>query len=134
MKNSSNVQKHSPTVIAFHSIRNISSPEDLENNRKIYSGQTTVNSILNIPTDENVRSYLVEAEGRQRKTPTSVHRAIQDTVINSPSNFSVLNGGITIVSRDIEIDEKEKILKLNKPSIINGAQTQGVLNDLKKRS
>src|SRR5439155_12013935 len=85
--------------ITFNSLRNISSPEDLESNRKVYTGQTTLGAILDIPTDENVRSYLLEAEGRQRRRPTAVHRAIQDTVLNAPENFSVLNSGVTIVAR-----------------------------------
>jgi hypothetical protein len=41
-----------------------------------------------------------------------------------------LNGGLVIVARDYEIDEKTKTLKLTKASLINGAQTQGVLRDL----
>jgi AIPR protein len=41
----------------------------------------------------------------------------------------VLNGGVVIVSRAYEIDETKKILYLRKPSIINGAQTQGVVRD-----
>ena len=41
----------------------------------------------------------------------------------------MLNGGIVIVARDYEVDEKTKTLSLTRPSIINGAQTQGVLRD-----
>lgn len=85
--------------------------------------------MLDLPTDENVRDYLLEAEGRKRRQPTQVHRAIRDTLDNTPHNFSVLNGGVSIVARDYEIDEKKKVLRLLKPSIINGSQTQGVLKD-----
>lgn len=118
--------------MSFHSIRNISSPEDLENNRKIYSGQALVSSILDLPTDENVRDYLVEAIGKVRKRPTAVHRAIRETLLNNPEDFTVLNSGIVIVAKDLNIDEKEKQVNLSSPSIINGAQTQGVMNDLKR--
>ncbi len=54
---------------------------------------------------------------------------ILDTIENYPENFCVLNGGIVIIARDYEVDEKAKLLKMQKPSIINGAQTQGVLRD-----
>jgi hypothetical protein len=131
MKNFTSTQKRRTLYsLPFHSVRNISSPEDVENGRKIYSGQTTIQSILQLPTDENVRSYLLDAEGRQRRRPTAVHKAIRETILNTPFNFSVLNSGITLVAKGVDIDEKEKHLKLINPSIINGAQTQGVIVDL----
>lgn len=117
----------------YSSIRKISSPEDTENDRIIYLGQVPVKSILGLPTDENVRSYLLEAEGKQRRRPTDVHKAIKETLLNYPTNFSVLNSGITIIARKAEIDENSKVVTLTSPSIINGAQTQGVLKDLDKQ-
>lgn len=117
----------------FNSVRNISSPEDLENNRKIYVGHMPIRAILGIPTDENVRDYLLEADGKQRAKPTKVHSAIKETLVDRPQDFSVLNGGIVIVARDVEIDEKNKKLILSRPSIINGSQTQGVINDFFKK-
>lgn len=122
--------KRKPILFMFHSLRNISCPEDTQNDRKIYSGQAPVSSILNLPTHSNVRDYLAEAEGKLRKAYTSVHKAIKETLLETPEIFSTLNSGIVIVARDIEIDEKSKEIKLFKPSIINGSQTQGVLNDL----
>ena len=115
--------------LPFHSVRNISAPEDLANDRRVFSGHTSIESILTIPTDENVRDYLLDAEGRQRARPTQVHRAILETLKDRPQRLSVLNGGIVIVARDIEIDEKNKQVKLLGPSIINGSQTQGVIRD-----
>ena len=112
-----------------HTIRNISSPEDLDNDRKVIVGQAPLTSFLGLPTDENVREYLLDAKGRQRKVMTQVHKAIQDTLLNNSDNFSVLNSGITLVARDSELDEKKKYLKLLNPSIINGSQTQGVIKD-----
>ncbi len=115
--------------IAFYSVRNISCPEDTLNNRKVYVGYMPLSSIIDLPTDENVRDYLLEAEGKQRKRPTQVHKAIKDTLENNPENFAVLNSGIAIVARDCQVDEKEKKLILKNPSIINGSQTQGVVRD-----
>lgn len=113
----------------FYSFRNVSCPEDTDSGRKVLFGHAPATSILKLPTDENVRDYLLEAEGRKRRQPTQVHRAITETLKNTPHNFSVLNGGVTLVARDYEADEKRKVLRLLKPSIINGSQTQGVLKD-----
>jgi hypothetical protein len=118
--------------LPYYSVRNISCSEDLENNRKVYVGYTPLTAILDLPTDENVRDYLLEAEGRQRKRPTQVHKAIQDTLENNPQNFSVLNSGVTLVARDCHIDEKDKVMILKNPSIVNGSQTQGVVRDFFK--
>ena len=117
------------TQLPFFTVRNISCPEDIDNNRKVYAGFTQVTSVIDLKTDENVRDYLLDAEGRQRRRPTQVHKAIQDTLENNPYNFSVLNSGVVIVARDCVIDEKNKVLVLTKPSIINGSQTQGVIRD-----
>jgi hypothetical protein len=89
----------------------------------------SIKSIVDLPTNENVRDYLLDADGKQKKRPTSVHRAIKETLDQNPHELSVLNGGLVIVARDVEIDEKSKIIKLLKPSMINGSQTQGVIRD-----
>lgn len=115
--------------LTFDSIRNISCQHDLHNDRKVLVGRMRSSEVLGISTDENVRSYLVDAEGKKKKRKGEVHRKIEDTIENYPENFCVLNGGMVIVARDYEIDEKAKRLKLTRPSVINGAQTQGVIRD-----
>ena len=115
--------------IPFFSVRNVSSPEDLASERSVHAGQMPITSILNLPTNENVREYLVEAEGKKRRVPTQVHLAIRETLEENSEMFSVLNGGIVIVARESHIDEKDKTLRLLSPSIINGSQTQGVIKD-----
>lgn len=132
MANVANAQSCARIPLPFNSVRNISSPEDLENNRRVLVGHLPIKSILALPTNENVRDYLLDAEGRQRSVPTQVHRAIQDTLKDRSHDFSVLNGGIVIVARDIDIDEKSKLITLEQPSIINGSQTQGVIRDFIK--
>lgn len=117
------------TTLTYHALRRISSPEDQENGRQIYAGSVLANQILELSTDENVRDYLVDAIGKKRRATTSVHRAIQNTLEERPDDFSVLNGGLVIVARDAEVDDNHKTLRLLRPSIINGAQTQGVLKD-----
>lgn len=118
-----------PIAFPFHSFRNISCPEDLQNDRKVFSGHAPVTSVLDLPTDANVRDYLLEAEGKQRKRETQVNREIRQTLESKPEIFSILNGGLVIVARSHQVDEQKKILFLTKPSIINGSQTQGVLRD-----
>lgn len=119
--------------ISFDSIRNISCSHDLQNDRKVLMGRARASQVLDLSTDENVRAYLVDAEGKKKKRKGEVHRKIEDTIENYPENFCVLNGGVVIVARDYEVDEKTKKLTLLKPSIINGAQTQGVLRDCSLR-
>ena len=115
--------------LPYYSVRNISCPEDLENDRKVYVGHTLVSSITNLPTNENVRGYLLDAEGKERKRPTAVNKAIKNTLENYSDKFCILNSGITIVARECEVDEKVKKIKLLSASIINGSQTQGVIRD-----
>lgn len=113
----------------FHSVRHISCPEDLDNDRRIYTGHTPISSILKLSTDENVRAYLLDAEGKKKPRQTQVNKAIWDTLENYSHNFSVLNSGVVIVSRGCEIDEKHKKLILRRASIVNGSQTQGIIKD-----
>ena len=113
----------------YHSFRNISCPEDLGNDRKVFSGQAPITSVLALQTDANVRDYLLEAEGKQRRRETQVNEEIRQTLESKPEVFSILNGGVVIVARSSEVDEQKKTLHLVQPSIINGSQTQGVLKD-----
>lgn len=109
----------------YHILRNISSPEDNEAGRRVYAGSAPITSFLELPEDENVRSYIVTAEGKKRQRLTEVHRRIRDTLENQPAEFVVLNSGITVVAQDIDVDEKAKNVTLVLPSIINGSQTRG---------
>ena len=119
-------------VLSLHydSLRNISCAHDTANGRRILVGRALATQFLKLNTDENVRAYLVDAEGKKKRRRGDVHFKIQDTIVNYPENFCVLNGGIVIVARAAEADDKAKTLTMTRPSIINGAQTQGVLKDV----
>ncbi len=117
------------TTLIYHTLKKISSPEDLENDRQIYAGSILADKILGLSTEENVREYLANAEGKKRRAKTTVHRAILNTLQDRPQDFAVLNGGLVIVARASEVDDSKKTLHLLRPSIINGAQTQGVLKE-----
>jgi hypothetical protein len=56
-----------------------------------------------------------------------VHQAIRKTLRDQPDQFSILNGGMVIVAHGAVVDDKERTMKLVRPSIINGSQTQGEL-------
>lgn len=116
--------------LPYHAFRNISAPEDVENSRKVYSGCMPALAVLELPTDQNVREYLVDPEGKKRHALTSVHKAIRDTLRDNPDNFSILNGGVVVVARGFSVDETKKLIHLADPSIINGSQTQGVIRDV----
>ncbi len=88
-----------------------------------------ISAVADIPADENVRGYLREAEGKERRMMTQVHRAILNTLTEHPSMFSVLNGGLVIVAKECELDDKNRQIRLRSASIINGSQTQGVIRD-----
>lgn len=113
--------------LPYITCRNITAPEDDGANRRVYAGHVASSAVLNLEDNENVREYLVDAKGKQKKSPTLVHQAIRKTLKDYPDRFSVLNGGMVIVARGAEIDDKNKVMLLDKPSIINGSQTQGEL-------
>ena len=122
-----NERQRSRFSFPYHTLRNISAPEDAETGRRVYAGNAPATSFMSLSEDENVRSYIVTAEGKKRQRLTDVHRRIRDTLENKPTDFVILNSGIVIVARDIEVDEKEKVARLKNPSIINGSQTRGEL-------
>ncbi|EJL57988.1 AIPR protein [Rhizobium sp. CF122] len=111
----------------YHTCRNISSPEDDNSERKVYAGHAPASSVLELEDNENVREYLVDVQGKQRRSPTLVHQAIRKTLTDTPDIFSILNGGMVIVAKSAVVDDKAKSITLESPSIINGSQTQGEL-------
>ena len=119
--------KLKPYIFRYLSCRNISAPEDERSGRKVYSGHAPASSVLALEDDENVREYLVDAPGKARRSPTLVHQAIRKTLKNNIDDFSILNGGMVLVARSAEVDDKNRTLTLSRPSIINGSQTQGEL-------
>ena len=116
-----------PFRLPYITCRNITAPEDSAAERRVYSGHVRGSNVLALEDNENVREYLVDAKGKQKKSPTLVHQAIRKTLKDHPDRFSVLNGGMVIVARGAEVDDKNKIVELDRPSIINGSQTQGEL-------
>jgi AIPR protein len=127
METKMNAQNSERYPFFYHKCRNISSPEDDAAGRRVYSGSAPASSVLELDDDENVREYLVDAKGKQKKSPTMVHQAIRKTLRENPEIFGVLNSGTVLVARDAEVDDKNRVIYLDRASIINGSQTQGEL-------
>jgi len=120
-----------PTLITYNTLRTVNSPEDTQAGRRRYCGVAPANSFFELHTDENVRAYLGRDEDGARRKSTKVNVAIRETLAEHREDFPLLNSGIVIVARDAKVDDNSKPPKLTlySPSIINGAQTQGVLRD-----
>nr|WP_232372702.1 AIPR family protein [Acuticoccus mangrovi] len=114
-------------TFGFHKCRNISSPDDEAANRRVYSGSAPARSVIGLDDNENVREYLVDAKGKQKKSPTLVHQAMRKSLRETPDTFGVLNSGTVIVARQAEVDDKNRKIYLTRASIINGSQTRGEL-------
>lgn len=104
--------------------RNVTSHDQrgkVEGKVEVYHGVFSSDQVLNFSSALNVR----ESYGRG-----SVHKAITETLDESPDRFRYLNGGITVVSKSIITREQGNSLEIsfsNDASIINGTQTQGAL-------
>jgi hypothetical protein len=120
-----------PTYLTYNTLRTVNSPEDTQAGRRRYCGVAPASSFFNLGTDENVRSYLSRDENGDRRKSTKVNVAIRETLAEYREDFPLLNSGIVIVAREAKVDDNSKPPKvaLYDPSIINGAQTQGVLVD-----
>lgn len=119
-------------TLNYATLKSVTSPEDQESNRKRYAGVCKADRIFELNTSENVRSYLgVEEDGSRRKS-TLVNLAIRDTIENRRDLFPMLNSGVVIVARAISVDDNNKSAVLKRASIINGAQTMGVIQDFFK--
>jgi len=108
--------------INYQLIRNVTSPEEKKNGVQTYFLNVPAEEVAEIGTSENLRSYIAEHSARKRN---SVHKAIESTILNEPDRFINRNSGITITCSNLELDDKNKVVTLTEPSIINGAQTQG---------
>src|SRR6185295_5957224 len=125
----SNTPSRTTYTLQYFTLRSVSSPEDQEANRKRYSGVARADRLFGLGCDENVRAYLgLDEEGKKRKS-TLVNLAIRETIESRRDLFPMLNSGLVIVARSVAVDDNGKTAKLSNASIINGAQTMGVLED-----
>jgi len=115
--------------LEYLTLKSVSAPEDQENGRKRYCGVAKANKLLELDWNENVRRYLgADQEGNKRKS-TLVNLAIRNTIDERRDLFPMLNTGMTVVARAVTVDDAHRCAHLIGASIINGAQTKGVIAD-----
>lgn len=110
--------------LPYSVIRNLTSPDEKANGVQTWFANVSAKHILNIGTQDNLRSYIAE-HSLSKRNP--VHKQIENTIQELPDRFINRNSGITITCTLCEIDDNKKVARLEKASIINGAQTQGEL-------
>jgi AIPR protein len=117
----------------YQTLKSVSSTEDQEAKRKRYCGVIRSDQLAGLNCSENVREYLgLDEDGNKRKS-TAVNLAIKETLENKRDLFQMLNAGVVIVARAATInDDSKKEANLLNPSIINGAQTKGVIEEFFK--
>jgi hypothetical protein len=123
-----------PIRFPYNVIRNVSSPEDDNAERKRYAGNASATSFFDLPDDENVRAFLERTGDGTKRKPTLVNLRIRQTLEEAREEFSILNGGVVVVARGAEIDDKARIATLHRASIINGSQTRGILKEWFKQN
>lgn len=115
--------------LTYHTIRSVTSPEDQDAGRKRYCGVASAEHLFELTTDENVRGYLGRDNDDKKRKSTIVNLAIRRTVDENRDQFPLLNTGVVIVARQARVDDTTRVAVLKGASIINGAQTMGVLRD-----
>ena len=115
---------HSPEFVqlSYQLIRNVTSPEERDTGIQTYIANVPAFEIDKFNTTDNLRDYIAEYNSRKRNY---VHRAIEATIRNEPDRFINRNSGVTVACASVELDDNKRIISLKKPSLINGAQTQG---------
>jgi AIPR protein len=114
--------------LRYNTLRNVTPPEEEKAGRKRYCGNALASQFFEIPDELNIRDYLqTEVNGKPIKKKTLVNDAIREQLVRDRSLFPVLSGGITVVAKEATLEDKDRKLHLEEPSIINGTQTRGVL-------
>lgn len=115
---------HTPSSVqlSYQLLRNTTSPDEAQTGVRSFVANLSAFEILKLGTKENLRSYIAEYSQKKRNR---VHQAIRNTIVEWPARFITRNSGFAISASDIDIDDPKKIIRLEQPSIINGAQSQG---------
>jgi len=108
--------------LSYQLLRNTTSPDETSTGVRSFVVNLPAFEILKLGTRENLRGYLVEYNPRKRYR---VHDAIRDTIQQEPQRFITRNSGFVIAASDVEVDDHKKVIRLDNPSVINGAQSQG---------
>jgi hypothetical protein len=87
-----------------------------------YVANVSAFEVLKVETRENLRDYIGEHNSKRRN---GVHVQIRGTIDSDPRRFITLNSGFVITASAAKIDDNAKTIELQAPSLINGAQSQG---------
>ncbi len=121
------------STLNFFTFRDYHTKLDNEKGRSLYIGLFDAKDLIKVSNSNNVRDYLKVSRNGENLTSSGVHSQIYNTLENSPEDFYYLNGGITICADGIDIDNNNRQVHLKNASIINGAQTNGVLKTFLKK-
>ncbi len=115
---------HAPSRVSlsYQLLRNTTSPDEASTGIKSFVANLPVFEILKLDTKENLRAYLAEYSPNKRNR---VHDAIRNTINTEPQRFITRNSGFVIGATRIDVDDNKKTIRLEDPSILNGAQSQG---------
>ena len=105
----------------FQSISDISTKKQSARGIKLLSGYSSVGEILDIPDTRNIRVSYIDVVGITR---TSVHKTIRKSLAESPADFGLMNGGISIICSKATVNGSVVTFSAD-ASIINGSQTRG---------
>ena len=108
--------------LSYQLLRNTTSPDEISTGIKSFVANLPVFEILKLDTKENLRAYLAEYNPNKRNR---VHDAIRNTINTEPQRFITRNSGFVIGAARIDVDDNKKTIRLEDPSILNGAQSQG---------
>ena len=75
--------------------------------------------------DNNIRHHL----GHRMK----VNKGIRKTLEECPEKFAEYNNGSTMTAVDVKVDEDKKLIHLDSPIIVNGAQSSHAILDVSKK-
>jgi AIPR protein len=111
-----------PVRLTYQKIRDVSTKAEEQNSAATYIAVIPAVEILKIGTEGNLRDYIPSHPGKKRN---QVHKAIGDTIRNSPDRFPQFNSGFLVGASKIKIDDSAKTVSIWDASVNNGAQTQG---------
>jgi hypothetical protein len=128
------IMEKSTRFLVCSNLIDITSDGEKVKKRKTLFANTSASSLLraNLPTDQNLRPYIPDGTvGRKRGT---IHKDIERTLLERPDDFINLSEPLTITASSAmqmpnyktkNWDDGDPCLKLENPSLVNGAQRQG---------
>lgn len=84
--------------------------------------------ILKFSTARNLRDYF--GADFSTKSKTAIHTEILESLKHNSALFKVLHSGFTIVAESAKENPNRTIMNFESAQLVNGAQSQGVINDL----